>query len=78
MTIEQFKNNWQPQLDMHARFSFNLDLKELKQQIRADAINELVDLVIECGMSMGWVDADSFIELAEKIKESKEWMIRNF
>lgn len=48
MTIEQFKNNWQPQMDGYARFSFNLDLKELVQQIRADAEAEQKAMCESC------------------------------
>lgn len=42
MTIETFKRNWEPDLDRYARFNFNLDLKELIEQIREDAIEECI------------------------------------
>lgn len=48
MTIEQFKYNWQPQMDGYARFSFNLDLKELVQQIKTDAEAEQQNMCESC------------------------------
>lgn len=45
MTIQKFKNNWQPKLDEYAQFNFNLDLKELEEQIRADTIEECIDKI---------------------------------
>ena len=74
MTIEQFKNNWQPQMDSYARFSFNLDLKELVQQIRAYAIDEFVNELKKYvvnkkrqGIEPYWYVA--IREVAEQLKE---------
>lgn len=47
MTIERFKNTWQPPMDSYERVCFNLDLKELEQQIRTEVIDKCIDILYE-------------------------------
>lgn len=48
------------------------DVTEQIINIKAEVIDKFVELVIEYGMSNGYVDAESFIDLAEQLKENNK------
>lgn len=75
MTIEQFKNNWQPPIDSCERACFNLDLKELVQQTRAEAIDEFANelcsgrhLLLSDGYNRGIIKATAMNLKEQNIK----------
>lgn len=70
MTTERFKNTWQPPIDSYAKFSFYLDLNELKQQIRKEAEQEHAKMCESCIHKVSKEDIDAI--RADAIEDCKK------